>query len=115
MKNHNKTDSEHGSEHCDKCKNHLKKIQELEAQLRIDITKLQDALTREAALEEKLAALIEAGGDPGLQVALDDLAVKAQARSDAMQAVIDGVVIPGGTGTAGASRGVDAAGKPIKA
>lgn len=94
-----------GADETERFETLLDRLEKLEGKLTIDISKLQDALTREATLESQLEALVQAGGDPALQAALDDLAVKSQARSDAMQAVIDSILPPvtTGTGSAGTS------------
>jgi hypothetical protein len=79
----------------------LDQLEKLEAQLKIDITKLQDALTRESALEAQLEALVQTGADPTLQAAIDSLTSDSTARSAAMQAIIDATLPPVTTGTAG--------------
>jgi septal ring factor EnvC (AmiA/AmiB activator) len=56
-----------GSEEIERFEILLDQLEKLEAQLKIDITKLQDALTRESALEAQLEALVQTGADPTLK------------------------------------------------
>jgi hypothetical protein len=90
-----------GSDEIERFEILLDQLEKLEAQLKIDITKLQDALTREAALESQLEDLVQTGADPTLQAAIDSLTSDSTARSAAMQAIIDATLPPVTTGTAG--------------
>jgi hypothetical protein len=90
-----------GSEEIERFEILLDQLEKLEAQLKIDITKLQDALTRESALEAQLEALVQTGADPTLQASIDALTADSVSRSAAMQAIIDATLPPVTTGTAG--------------